>query len=385
MSDYTNYNPKELAKSEGLDIQPYMSEYLSHLIENAGEGIVGISKDRTIISWNQHAEKVFGFTKSEAIGKDINIIIPQDRMDTRQPLLERVISNGEVINDLKTEGMRKDGAVVIVVVTISPIRDDFGNIIGASEIFRTLSEEDFTNEDTTHFQKLAALGKLAAEIAHQVNSPLGAISGRIQFLLKNLQKCDNNMLTKSLEQMMDSCNHVEAAIKRLLNYSRKPKSTMEPVDVNTVIDDVLKMTAHRLNLKLIKVHKTLTDDLPKIMGVYDELIHVFVNIISNAIDAMNKGGRLEIVTDIDARSEKLPKSKICVTISDNGHGISEEDIESIFLPFFTTKAEDNGTGLGLSIVEGIVEMHKGNVKVLSKLKHGTSFIFLFPCINNDGR
>jgi PAS domain S-box-containing protein len=383
MAHQADSKAKERIKAKDLDKRPYTNEYMGSLVENAGDGIISISKDWTIMSMNQQAEDIFGYSKSEAIGQDIGIIAPQDKItDEKQLLLDKVILNGQVIKDFETERIKKDGKKVAANVTISPIKDQSGSIIGASEIFRTLTEDDFMRKRVSQFEKLISLGKLAAETAHQVNSPLGAVMGRIQLVLKNLDKLDNEMLRKNLKQMMTGCDHIRTAIGSLLDYSRRVV-IKKHVDINSIIEDALIMMSPRLMMEKISVHKSLTENLPKILEIGGELIHVLVSIISNAIDAMDKGGRIEVTTDIDKDSEINSGDRVRVTIIDTGQGISEQNIERIFTPFFTTKDKGKGTGLGLPIVKRIVNLHKGDIKVLSKINEGTSFILSFPVIDNE--
>ncbi len=383
MAHQADSKAKERIKAEDLDKQPYTNEHMGSLVENAGDGIISISKDWTIMSMNQHAEDIFGYSKSEVIGQDIGIIAPQDKItDEKQLLLDKVILNGQVIKDFETERIKKDGKKIAANITISPIKDQSGSIIGASEIFRTLTEEDFMRKRVSQFEKLISLGKLAAETAHQVNSPLGAVMGRIQLVLKNLDKLDSEMLRKNLKQMMTGCDHIRTAIGSLLDYSRRVVIKKQ-VDINSIIEDALIMMSPRLMMEKISVHKSLTENLPKILEIGGELIHVLVSIISNAIDAMDKGGRIEITTDIDKNSEINPGDRVRVTIIDTGQGISEQNIERIFTPFFTTKDKGKGTGLGLPIVKRIVNLHKGDIKVLSKINEGTSFILSFPVIDDE--
>jgi signal transduction histidine kinase len=157
----------------------------------------------------------------------------------------------------------------------------------------------------------------------------------------------------------------------------------KPVDINVVIEDAVIMMSPRLMMKSISVHKSLTEGLPKIVEIGSELIHVFVSVMSNAIDAMDKGGRLEVITDVLNDPKTSSISRVRVTIIDTGHGISEQNIERIFTPFYTTKDEGKGTGLGLSIVKRIIKFHKGDINVLSKVNQGTSFIFSFPGLNDE--
>ncbi len=131
------------------------------------------------------------------------------------------------------------------------------------------------------------------------------------------------------------------------------------------------------------MRKSLTEDIPKILEIGSELIHVFVSVMSNAIDAMDTGGRLEVVTDVVKDPKTSSVSRVRVTIIDTGHGISEENMGKIFTPFYTTKDEGKGTGLGLPIVKRIVKIHKGDIDVLSKVNQGTSVILSFPGLIDD--
>ncbi|MDR4506159.1 MAG: ATP-binding protein [Candidatus Scalindua sp.] len=382
MPHQLNSEPRDTSNNEDFDKQVNARDLLHSLVENAGDGIIGIAKDGTILSWNLYAEKIFGYSKSEAIGRNIDIIVPQDKKDEKQRLLDKVIVENEVVKRFETERINKDGEKVVINATVSPIKNKTGQIVGTSEIYRTLSEEEFMRKRITQFEKLISMGKLAAEIAHQVNSPLGAVMGRIQLLLKNIDKFDKKIFVKNLEQMLGSCDHIRTTIGSLLDYTRRIV-TKEPVSINDILDDSLKMMSHRLMIKRITLHKTFLEKLPSILGISGELIHVFVNIISNAIDAMENGGELKIVTDLIKASPPIDQDMVRVSISDNGHGICEKNVQKVFTPFFTTKDVGKGTGLGLSVVKRIVKMHKGDVTVLSKETQGAQFIFTFPVLNDS--
>ncbi len=382
MSHQPNSELRDNSSNEGFD-KPVMSDdHLRSLVENAGDGIIGIAKDGSILSWNLYAEKIFGYSKAEVVGKKIDIIVPQGKMDEKQRLLDKVIVENEVVKKFETERVKKDGEKVVINVTMSPIKNSAGQIVGTSEIYRALTEEEFMRKRITQFEKLISMGKLAAEIAHQVNSPLGAVMGRIQLLLKNIDKFDKKIFIKNLEQMLGSCDHIRTTIGSLLDYTRRIV-TKEPVCINEVLDDSLKMMSHRLMIKRIVLRKSFLENLPSILGISGELIHVFVNIISNAIDAMENGGELKIMTDVIKASPSLDHDKVRILISDNGHGICTGNVQKVFTPFFTTKDVGKGTGLGLSVVKRIVKMHKGDVDVMSKEKQGTQFIFTFPVLHDD--
>ncbi|MCP5005645.1 MAG: PAS domain S-box protein [Planctomycetes bacterium] len=380
MSNNLKTDVRDSSVSVDIDKQVIANDHLCALVDNAGDGIVGMEKDGTILTWNLYAEKIFGYSKAEAIGRNIDIIVPEDKMDEKKRLLGKVLGESESVKRFETERLNKDGEKIVVNATMSPIRNREGKVVGTSEIYRTLTEEEFMRKRITQFEKLISMGKLAAEIAHQVNSPLGAVMGRIQLLLKNIDKFDKKVFIKNLEQMLGSCDHIRITIGSLLDYTRRIV-TKEPVCLNEVLEDSLKMMSHRLMIKNITLHKSLLENLPSILGINGELIHVFVNIISNAIDAMENDGELKIVTDVVNSSQST--DQVRVSISDDGHGICERNLLKVFTPFFTTKDVGKGTGLGLSVVKRIVKMHKGDVVISSREDQGTQFIFTFPVLNEN--
>ncbi len=380
MSNNLKTDVRDSSVSVDIDKQVIANDHLCALVDNAGDGIVGMEKDGTILTWNLYAEKIFGYSKAEAIGRNIDIIVPEDKMDEKKRLLGKVLGESESVKRFETERLNKDGEKIVVNATMSPIRNREGKVVGTSEIYRTLTEEEFMRKRITQFEKLISMGKLAAEIAHQVNSPLGAVMGRIQLLLKNIDKFDKKVFIKNLEQMLGSCDHIRITIGSLLDYTRRIV-TKEPVCLNEVLEDSLKMMSHRLMIKNITLHKSLLENLPSILGINGELIHVFVNIISNAIDAMENDGELKILTDMVNSSQST--DQVRVSISDDGHGICERNLLKVFTPFFTTKDVGKGTGLGLSVVKRIVKMHKGDVVISSREDQGTQFIFTFPVLNEN--
>jgi signal transduction histidine kinase len=221
-------------------------------------------------------------------------------------------------------------------------------------------------------EKMASIGLLAAGVAHEVNTPLTGISSFTQMLLDGADPSDPK--TKLLEKIERQTFRAAKIVNGLLNLSRPAapgSSELAPVDLNTVINDVLALLEHQFELGKIKVRRELATPSPVVLGVEHKLQQVFLNLFLNARDAMPKGGWLSIRTAADA-------DRMIAEVSDTGSGIPSEQLSRIYDPFFTTKATGQGTGLGLSITYGIVREHNGSINCDSVIGQGTRFTITLP-------
>lgn len=255
---------------------------------------------------------------------------------------------------------------------------------------KTLAQLNLTQEQLIHSEKMASLGQLTAGIAHEINNPINFVSNNIQalkmdladlqhFMPKNIsQKNDLNELTGEIQELMQS---IERGIERtrdivldLLTFARNEEGDFSDVSLHDCIDGALAFLNHKTNNKCQIIKKYA--EIPSIKGHYGKLNQVFLNIISNAIHAVqNKSNVTNGLVEIDAQIEE---KHIKISIKDNGHGMDESTKKRIFEPFFTTKAVGEGTGLGLAICYGIIKQHQGNISVESEIGVGTTFTILLP-------
>jgi signal transduction histidine kinase len=228
-------------------------------------------------------------------------------------------------------------------------------------------------------EKLAALGQVTAAIAHQIGTPLNSISGYIQLMLQdgNLHPTDQHRL-KIIESQLD---RLADSFRKLLSYTSQPKPQLKPLNINEVIKELLPLSEPWLRARNISLHTSLSPDLPMVLGDSTHLQTLFLNLITNAIDAMPNGGQLTVTT----RDSSLSKNKkgVEIAIEDTGVGISEEVKKRIFDPFFTTKKIGEGTGLGLSICEKIVKDHSGRLEVKSEAGKGSTFSVFLPASQEE--
>ena len=232
--------------------------------------------------------------------------------------------------------------------------------------------------------KLASIGELASGVAHELNQPLMVIRGNAQVIQRNLRKnnLDNNDLVEQLEPILRNTKRMMNIINHLSTFSRQSQSDFKPVDVNETLEDAFLMLGEQLRLRKIEVKKHFTPDLPKVDADSNQLEQVFLNLITNARDAilqrLEVSGRLEIITRMGEADNHQSQNFIEILVRDNGGGIPSENMEKIFDPFFTTKEVGKGTGLGLSISYGIIKDHQGEISVAETSPAGTTFRIKLP-------
>ncbi|MFC1631324.1 ATP-binding protein [Candidatus Omnitrophota bacterium] len=233
--------------------------------------------------------------------------------------------------------------------------------------------------------KMSAVGQLGAGVAHELNNPMGGISGYVQFMLQKVKKADFGAkefkaCKKYLKYIEKESERCKCIVENLLNFSRKSQTPLGTIDLTHIIEDIFSLIGNQLKIHNVKVDCKFAPGLKKVKGHANQLQQVFTNIILNAQQAMPKGGKLKITAkNLKAKQAKQP-DKISIEFSDTGCGISQKDLDKVFEPFYTTKAQFKGTGLGLSVSYQIIQAHNGEIEVKSKPGQGTSFTITLPAI-----
>ena len=235
-----------------------------------------------------------------------------------------------------------------------------------------------TQGDLLQAEKLTSLGQMAASIAHEINNPLAGVLVYTKLLSKKVadgtsKKEDALSYLSKMESEVSRCSRI---IRNLLDFARQTEPTLRLVDINRVLEQVLAMVGHQAQLQNLEVIKEFNPSLPHVLGDFDQLQQVFTNLILNAIQAMPNGGTLTL-------RNSVTDNVIQVDIQDTGLGIPKENLSQLFTPFFTTKEKDKGVGLGLAVVHGIVERHKGRIKVKSEVGKGTTFSIYLEAYNEE--
>jgi signal transduction histidine kinase len=225
-----------------------------------------------------------------------------------------------------------------------------------------------SQEQLIQAEKLTSLGQMAASIAHEINNPLAGVLVYTQLLSKKMagDTLKEEEALDYLSKMESEVSRCSRIIRNLLDFARQTEPMLRLVDINQVIEQVLAMVGHQAQLQNVEVVKEFSPSLPKVMADFDQLQQIFTNLTLNAIQAMPDGGRLTI------RSSAVD-GEVRIDVQDTGCGISKENMDKLFTPFFTTKAKGKGVGLGLAVAHGIIERHKGRIKVQSEVGKGTTF------------
>ncbi|MGD0914995.1 MAG: ATP-binding protein [Thermodesulfobacteriota bacterium] len=253
-----------------------------------------------------------------------------------------------------------------------------------NEELKLLNEALFESQrQLSQSEKLAALGQVTATMAHQIGTPLNSISGYIQLMLQegNLQPINRDRL-KIIESQLD---RLADSVKTLLSFTQQPKPQLKSLDVNSILVELIHLSEPWLHARRVKLISSLSPNLPQVLGDPTRLQTVFLNLITNALDAMPTGGILKINTqEVPSLSSPENGRWLEISISDTGIGITGESKKRIFDPFFTTKKIGEGTGLGLAICEKIIKEHLGRLEVESEVGKGSTFFVFIPVLQGDG-
>ena len=246
------------------------------------------------------------------------------------------------------------------------------------KVNRRLSE---TQLQLAHSERLAAAGKVAAAMAHQIGTPLHSILGHIHRLKGDISIDKRGERLKIIESQIE---RIVQNVQELLNTVRKPDPKIEPVQINGILDDLVNLVMPGISSRGIKVITQFESQLPAITGDANQLQEAFLNLLTNAMDAMPNGGELHIITGLEKVADGSQEAVI-ITIRDSGCGISGDDLPKIFEPFFTTKENTHGTGtgIGLSICKDIIKSHGFNIQAFSRVEVGTTFVITMPVSRHE--
>jgi len=354
---------------------------LALIVDSSQDAIIGKNLDGIITHWNKGAEAMYGYTPQEMIGKSITTLCPKDRADEIPGILEKV-RHGERVEYFESVRVAKDGRRLNVSISVSPIHDTDGRIVGASAIARNITAQKKTEDLLRQSQKMEAVGRLAGGVAHDFNNLLGIITACTELLRGRLDTDGREYL----DNIREAAKRGASLTKQLLAFSRKQPVQVQILDLNDRLKEVAKLLRPLLgdNVDLSILPRSSSAIVEADPGYLDQIV---VNLAVNARDAMPRGGRLVIETDVSDFDESfalqhppmLAGRYVMLAVSDNGNGMDPVTLSRIFEPFFTTKETGKGSGLGLATVYGIVKQSMGHIWVYSEPERGTTFKIYLPC------
>lgn len=359
--------------------------YQKNLIESSMDGIIGCDRSDRIVTFNQSMEQMLGYGKKEVLFKtDLQRFFLPGEMDR---LIEALKGEGyggrNRLSLYETTLVKKTGQripVQVSAITLSRDEEKEGFVCFFRDLqeIRRLEREMADQAKILHQDKMVSLGRLAASVVHEINNPLTGILNYLRLMIRILNRGPLGeehriKFQQYLDLVEKETNRCSDIISNLLNFSRISPPSFEKVDIKELLKRCKILSQHRLGLSNIRLETKVDPNLPHIEGDFNQIQQSVINLIFNAVDAIEKGGTIAIETAYN------PDQKtISLQVKDTGPGIAEKDLPYIFEPFFTTKAEGFGVGLGLSTVFGIMERHNGSVKVQSRPGEGACFILEFP-------
>ena len=361
MMDYLRSSQQRLINSERKYRQ---------IFEGSKDAILVADCHGLIQEINQAGVELLGCSDREKV---INSRTVQDmfcNMDDYRNFIHRMEVHG-FVKDFETRLMTVDGRQVDVLMSANYREDENKNVCGFETIIKDITERKRLIQQVNESERLAAIGQLAAGVAHEINNPLSIIIGYTDLLLdedslKELQR-------KDLQTIRENAHACKKIIEDLLSFSRKKEPVLEECNIHELIESVVTMLAFEFNRKGIEVRRQFDERISVVFIDADKIRQVLLNILMNAYQALDEGGVVETATRLDEDT-----GTVVITVSDNGPGISEEIRDKIFQPFFTTKPFGQGTGLGLAVSYGLVKEHGGEIEASSNGEGGTTITVKLP-------
>jgi PAS domain S-box-containing protein len=351
--------------------------YIENLVENAADLIITTDLDDRILTWNRGAAVLFGYGKDEVIGKHLSILLPPERFHELEEMRAKVeISGG--LRDIEVRSKRKDGAMIYLSLSVSPIRDVEGKIVGFLRIAKDITEKKRYERRLKDLDKMKS--DFVSNVSHELKTPLTSIKGSVDNMLDGLTGALNEKQIRYLARIKSNTDRLSRLINDLLDLSRIEAGRVEvrraSLPLTALAEEVAEHLKQLAAEKLIRIEVPPPDPQMTVWADRDKVTQVLMNLIGNAVKFTPQDGKVIVAI------EKNGNDYIQISIADNGPGIRPEEADKIFSKFYQVanvdKQKPQGSGLGLAISKALVEMHGGKIWVESKLGRGSTFYFTLP-------
>lgn len=350
-------------------------QQLESIVNDSADVIFSLDNSNRFRSWNQAAERVFGWRAEEILGKPLTLIVPPELVQAGE--MERI---GKEMHEqghynFETVRLSKDGRRVPVEVSVSLLRDPQGQPIGRSAILRDITERKRLEEEKLRAERLAVIGAMSARLAHEIRNPLSSITLNIDLVhdevdMLSVDKTSAANEARSLLQSIDSeVRRIQRVTEDYLQFARMPKPRRELVSLNEILAQGLTFMESLFSATEVKAQTEFDPSLPAIEADEGQLWQAILNLVRNALEAMPNGGTLVVSTACRG-------SRVVLTVRDTGKGMNEQERQQVFKPFFSTKS--SGTGLGLPLTQQIVAEHGGSIRCESAPNKGATFVIELP-------
>lgn len=358
-------------------------EFLENIMESSVDGIVTTNLKGQITYLNRAMEEMLKYPREEMAARHISNFYGKGIQQARD--IMELLKRDERIENYEMEMKTRGEEVLAILASIFMLRDEGNRIIGTAGILKNITENKRLEAELKTAQanlieasKMRALGELVSGVAHELNNPLMASQTILHVILKNLhENCPNQ---ERLELIKKCNDRIEKIVEHLKEFSRQSKPEFQMIDINQPMENALLINGQQLLDHNISIVRELGKGLPLIAADANQLEQVFLNLLSNAMDAMDeiKGPKKLIIRSYLSGDGEAGPPSVALSVKDNGVGIPEENLGKVLEPFFSTKPVGRGTGLGLSLCFGIIEAHGGRIDIKSKISEGTEITVFIP-------
>jgi len=357
LSDYTNQLKQAAEENKSV------KDHLESIIQQIADAIHTVDWSGRVIQVNKAFEDMYGWKSHEVVGKKLQIV--PDFLEEEEAKSIQALRKGEQLPPTETLRLRKDGSLVEVSISTAPVKDEDGHITSFISVSRDMTERNKMEELLRRSEKLTTVGQLAAGVAHEIRNPLTTLRGFLQ-----LQRETNQVLPQHNEIMLSELDRINLIVSEFLILAKPQATQFQVKSIRSILSGVVNLLDSQAHLYDIEFKFEFEPEDYKVHCEENQMKQVFINIIKNAIEAMENGGviRIELF--------RLSREEIGITITDQGIGIPSHILPKLGEPFFTSK--ENGTGLGLMISQGIIEGHKGMMEIFSKPGKGTRVDIVLP-------
>ena len=355
-------------RAQALTLEAIVAEYPDAIIQLDTEGRIQL--------WNRGAELTFGYAAPEVIGQSIEILLPKKKKYINElAVIRRELERNGFVRARETVRCTKDGREVHVLLTETVLRDQHGNPIGSFVILKDIEDRKRLERRLLQSERLSVIGKMASHLAHEIKNPLNSILLNAELLgdeVDELAKASGADATEAralLDVILREVRQLRRVAELYLDFARSPRNVARKVSINGLLRQVIRFLKSECADRNIQLVKSLSRDVPHASVDPIKVKQAFLNIIRNGIEAIGENGQLTI-------RSALAGDQIEITIADDGKGMTPDQLEQIFTPFFTTKP--TGTGLGLAYAQQVIMEHGGEIRCESSLGQGTTFTITIP-------
>ncbi len=370
---------EELVRERTAALQETLADF-EGILDYSADAIIGLDLDNRIRVWNRGATHLFGYISEEAVGQNVDILLPSsDRHRREKDVIDRGLNERGAIVDLRTTRHTKSGEVISVSLTWTVVRTESGTPLGYSLIVRDTSQQAKLEEHLRRSDRLATVSVLAAGLAHELNNPLAVIANRIECMQQDLAaRRKGEDLAHDLEVLSEHTGRVRDVVRDVLAFAKEDSHEVGSVALHTVARQMATLLERTYTTGPIRLEVRCPDSLPAVPGNEKALEIVCANLIINAIDATSDDGVITVETKLAENGTRLE-----LEVRDNGSGVPPGLREKIFEPFFTTKTNGGGTGLGLALCRQIVQQHGGRIWVEDAAGGGSRFRVSLPVARTE--